>query len=116
MYINLVASHSYANEFFGICYCLSSYSLQVGELFDVSESTAHAIVENLCEIIVKHLMPKFVHWPGPVEQRVIAESLEEMYRFPGIVGCIDCTHIKMNQPFQYAQDFVTRKQVFAINL
>ncbi len=61
-------------------------------------------------------MPHFVHWPEPQEQRVIADTLEEIYGFPGVVGCIDCTHIKMNQPLQFAQDFVTRKQVFTINL
>ena len=33
---------------------------QVRELFDISESSAHSIVENLCEIIVRELMPKFV--------------------------------------------------------
>lgn len=61
-------------------------------------------------------MPKFVRWLCPQKQRLIADTLEEMYGFPGVIGCIDLTHIKMNQPFQYAQDFVTRKQVFAINL
>ncbi len=78
-------------------------------MYDVTESTAHGIVEKLCEILVQKLMPKFVKWPGPIEQRVIADSLEEMYGFPGVVGCIDCMHIKMNQPLQFAQDFVTRK-------
>ena len=89
---------------------------QVGELFDISESTAHAIVESLCEILVRDLMPWFVHWPELQEQRVIADTLEEIYGFPGVVGCIDCTHIKMNQPLEFPQDFITRKQVFTINL
>ena len=76
----------------------------------------HLIVKSLCEIIVTKLLPKYVRWPGLQQQRVIADTLEEMYGFPRVVGCIDCTHIKMNEPFQYAQDFVTWKQVFTINL
>ena len=85
---------------------------QVGELFDISESTAHAIVESLCEILVRDLMPHFVHWPEPQEQRVIADTLEEMYGFPGVVGCIDCTHIKINQPLQLAQGFCYKEAGF----
>ena len=75
---------------------------QVRELFDISESSVHSIVKNLCEIIVRELIPKFVRWPGAQEQRLIADTLEEMYGFPGVIGCIDSMHIKMNQPFQYA--------------
>jgi 2-succinyl-5-enolpyruvyl-6-hydroxy-3-cyclohexene-1-carboxylate synthase len=36
----------------------------VAQNFDVSESTAHGIVDRMVQICVEHLMPKFITWPG----------------------------------------------------
>ena len=39
-----------------------------------------------------------------------------MVGFPSVIGCIDCTHVKIASPHQKERDFVNRKNFHSINV
>ncbi|VVC90221.1 unnamed protein product [Leptidea sinapis] len=49
------------------------------------------------------------------ERNFIKESFYEKYGFPGIRGCIDCTHIAIVRPQENEERFFNRKHFHSIN-
>lgn len=39
----------------------------------------------------------------------------EKYRIPGVVGCIDCTHVAIVKPTEHEERFFNRKHFHSIN-
>ncbi len=77
--------------------CSEQYR-KCGYTYDVSPSTAHAIVQEVMEAVLSHMLSKYVRWPGHSRQQEVARSYLLMYGFPGVIGCIDATHFEINRP------------------
>ncbi|TGZ51682.1 putative nuclease HARBI1 [Temnothorax longispinosus] len=85
-----------------------------GDLHGVSQPTVSRIVAKVSKAIAAHL-PHFVHFPD------IMEALQmEFYNiagFPQVIGCIDCTHIRIKCPNQErAMLYINRKGFYSINV
>lgn len=63
---------------------------------------------------VKH----HVHFPRNVDEwNIIKDKFYQMYKMPGIGGCIDCTHIKIQNPGgPDSEVFRNRKGYFSLNV
>ncbi len=83
--------------------------LQIADRFNLSESTVFQIVEDLCAILIKKLMPEYIKWPDSEAQECTADFFEDAYGFEGMVGCIDGTHILIFKPLYCPQDYFTQK-------
>ena len=70
----------------------------LADRFGVQASTYHDIVLRLIDIICSELLPKFVCWPSAEHQLLMAKHIEDLYGFPGVVGCVDGTHIPIRRP------------------
>ncbi|KZS05467.1 F14D2.9-like protein [Daphnia magna] len=46
----------------------------------------------------------------------LKRKFAEIARIPGIIGCIDCTHIRIQRPHQHEYAFVNRKGYHSINV
>ncbi|KAH7983649.1 hypothetical protein HPB52_013302 [Rhipicephalus sanguineus] len=58
-----------------------------------------------------------VRLPNASEAAVVMEEFYAMARFPGVSGCIDCTHVPMKNPGgEDAEVFRNRKGYFSINV
>ena len=59
---------------------------------------------------LNNLLDRYISWPlNQNTQADIAVKLHDKKEFPGILGYIDGTHIKIKAPHEYSQSYVNRK-------
>ncbi|KAK5639585.1 hypothetical protein RI129_012077 [Pyrocoelia pectoralis] len=96
-------------------YATGSYQRTVGDLMAISQSSACRIINEVSEIIARQL-PRYIKFPG----RDIARNRRRFYEiahFPGVIGCIDGTHIEICSPGgPTAETFRNRKGWMSINV
>lgn len=88
----------------------------VADRFGVSESTACTTIHNLLQFIQEHLQDKLIVWPNANELQEMEGMYEELKGFPGIVGMIDGTHIKIKKPPIRGIDYYNRKSYYSVVL
>ena len=54
-------------------------------------------------------------WPTVEERRFIAEEFDGI-GFPGVIGCIDGTHIKIDTPSEDPESYLNRKKYHSIQV
>jgi DDE superfamily endonuclease len=90
---------------------------QIANLFGMAHrSTAHDCVIQVCQAIVQYLSTKYIKWPSDAEQQEIASAFEASSGFPGIIGCIDGTHIPVKPPAGDRDSYINRKGYPSINV
>ena len=62
------------------------------------------------------LAPSIIPWPSGEEVQRVKDAFFGISGFPGIVGAIDGTHIKITALRVDPQSYVTRKDVHAMHL
>lgn len=88
----------------------------IGERFDLSESTVHAIVSEILHILRHNLLPTYIMWPNAARQIEISDFYLETKGITGVIGAIDATHIQIATPAEFEGDYYNRKQVHSIVL
>ncbi|XP_048240406.1 putative nuclease HARBI1 [Haliotis rufescens] len=86
-----------------------------GDTIGIDKSTASRVVRKV-SLAIASLVPKFVTWPS---ERDIGDIRKEFYnisRFPGVIGCIDGTHVRIQAPSDNEPAFVNRKGYHSINV
>lgn len=75
------------------------------------------IVLKVCDVIARVLGPKYIKLP-PTEQQMkdIVKGMEDKYEFPQAFGCVDGTHIAINQPTENPHDYFSYKQKYTLNV
>ncbi|KAJ3655329.1 hypothetical protein Zmor_014464 [Zophobas morio] len=73
----------------------ASYQTETGDLHGVSQASVSRIVLKVARALASRL-PQFVNWPENF--RELKRNFYNIRAFPGVVGCIDCTHIKIKNP------------------
>lgn len=76
-------------------YATGSFLITIGDFSGVSTTSAHYIVHRVSTAIAR-LHPYYIHFPS-TEEEIRNEQLRfyNIARFPKVVGCIDCTHIRV---------------------
>ncbi|XP_018305733.1 putative nuclease HARBI1 [Mycetomoellerius zeteki] len=70
----------------------------VASRFNVAESTFHSIVSNVIKYL-NNIAPNIIKMPDTEERkRLVAHEFENICGFPGVLGCIDGTYIKIRTP------------------
>ena len=78
----------------------------LGDTTGVDKSTVSRIVRNV-SVALASLATRFITWPNEEESSTLKSEFYKMSGFPGVVGCIDGTHVKI-QPHR------TTKQLLLI--
>ncbi|XP_071652349.1 putative nuclease HARBI1 isoform X1 [Temnothorax longispinosus] len=97
-------------------YATGSFLISAGDFSGVSTTSAHYIVHRVSRAIAR-LRPLYIHFPNTEEEiRKEQQQFYKIARFPRVIGCIDCTHIRV-QSFggEDAELFRNRKGYFSIN-
>lgn len=64
----------------------------------ISVATCSRIVRRVSEAIVT-LRQEFIIFPETEQDQLkVKEAFYKIARFPNVLGCIDCTHIKIQSP------------------
>lgn len=76
-------------------YATGSFLITMGDFAGVSTTSAHRIVHRVSRAIAR-LRPHFIHFPTTREE-IRREQFQffNIARFPKVIGCIDCTHIRV---------------------
>lgn len=90
--------------------------LKIADRFNISESTVISSRNRVINAIVLHLKPKFISWPYQNELQIIKDYFQRKNGFPGIVGCIDGTHIEIPAPKESPKSYVNRKGYHSLQL
>ena len=87
----------------------------IGDTFGVDKSTESHIVQDVC-VALSNKQELFIHWPSNQQKEAINNRFYEMAHFPGVIGCIDCTHIQIQAPHLDENFYVNRKRYHSINV
>ena len=97
-------------------YASGNFLQVIGDTVGVDKSTVSRAVHDVSQLLsAKQSM--FIKWPTTAA--VINENKNGFYRrrrFPGIIGCIDGTQIRIIAPTKNESDFVNRKGFHSINV
>lgn len=83
--------------------------------FGVSTSTAWFAVKRVVEALCR-LRSYFIRWPSPEECIVTAQRVEANSLFPGVIGAVDGTHIKILAPKDTHEAYINRKGFHSLQL
>lgn len=97
---------------------LASNDFQIGiaDDFHMSQPEVSLIVTKFLDAIATKVN-EFVKFPTSVNE--IREAQLEFYKiagFPRVVGCLDCTHVRIQAPHDDENDYVNRKRYHSINV
>ena len=87
----------------------------VGDTFHVDKSTVSRKIHSVATALARHLN-HFVRFPDVERLRQIKEAFYNRYRFPSVVGAIDCTHIRIQAPAVREDVYVNRKSFHSLNV
>ena len=59
---------------------------------------------------------EFILWPSPAELREVNRGFYDKGGFPGVIGCVNGTHVRIQAPTANENDFVNRKGFHSINV
>lgn len=95
-----------------------SYQQTVGNEFisSTSRSTVCRIIAECLDFFENYVCKDWIKMPGPEEYTQIKEAFFNSSGFPGIIGCVDGTHIKIKSPGDEVKHlYYNRKGYYSIN-
>lgn len=99
-------------------YATSAFQQLIGDTTNVHKSTVCRVIRKTSRIIAAVLKPRYIRFPETEnELNKVKLDFFEICGFPGIIGAIDCTHVRIQSPGgQHAERFRNRKGYFSINV
>jgi nuclease HARBI1 len=76
-------------------YATGNHMLSAADFFRVSKISSHRIIHRVINAIAR-LRPRFINF-SMLPEEIKREQIKffDIARFPRIIGCIDCTHVKV---------------------
>jgi len=76
-------------------FATGSHLISAGDFSGVSKTSAHRVVHRVTNAIAR-LRPRFIKFPTLADE-IKTEEIKffDIARFPRVVGCMDCTHVKI---------------------
>lgn len=82
-------------------YAHGCYQASVGTTshFPASQASVSRIVTLVTKTICEHIVPREIRFPNTEDDvRITVQEFLNKFNFPGVIGCIDCTHIAIINP------------------
>ncbi|CAK1555217.1 unnamed protein product [Leptosia nina] len=101
-------------------YATGSYQTLVGQskYHCVSQSTISRAIRQVTKALNNHhIFKSFVKFPSTREERdVIKRRFYRKFKLPGVLGCIDGTHVAIIRPNQHEERYFNRKGYHSLNV
>lgn len=81
----------------------------------MGRATALRAVRRVTHALFSHCT-RFIQWPSDDQAVSIMQGFEAISGFPGVIGAIDGTHIRINAPKENPADYINRKGYHSIQL
>ena len=95
-------------------YATGTFQRVIGDLFGVSVFAACKVIHKVSRTIAK-LKRRFLSIPENLAD--VKRKFYDIDHFPGVIGAIDCTHVRIICPNnENVMAFVNRKQFYSINV
>ncbi|XP_062608924.1 putative nuclease HARBI1 [Saccostrea cucullata] len=87
----------------------------VGDSIHISKSTAGRCIRRVAAALVR-FSGRYIKFPTGQDAVNVKRNFHAIAGFPGILGCIDGTFIRIQTPKENEQDFVNRKGYHSLNV
>lgn len=87
----------------------------VADRFGITLNALYNIISRVTDFILT-LANDVIRYPNAAEKAVTAAFYENTKGFPGIIGAIDGSHIRIDRPAEDPDSYINRKQYFSIHL
>ncbi|XP_030764836.1 putative nuclease HARBI1 [Sitophilus oryzae] len=84
----------------------------VSDRFNIAVSTLHNIIYNVAHFL-SYKSNEIITWPTEQEKVGIEQDFLEM-GFPGVIGCMDGSHVRIDQPKNDPESYLNRKKFYSI--
>lgn len=64
--------------------------------------------------ILRELASRFIKWPNALEREVIKAAFEELYGYPGVMGCVDGVHMTITAPLEQKRAYIDRHHNYSM--
>ena len=88
----------------------------IAHLFGIARSTVCEIVQETCELIVRTLLHKYIHFPNGEKLNELVDGFKTKWGVPRCVGAIDGCHIPIASPASNRTDYYNRKGWYSLLL
>lgn len=86
----------------------------VSDRFDISLSSLRKIVIKMTYFL-SNLSNEMIQWPD-LNERVTIERNFRQKGFPGVIGAIDGSHVKIDKPTEDPDSYLNRKHFYSIHV
>lgn len=99
-------------------YGAGTFQVVTGDLVNVSQPTVCRVVRRVSRLIANTLFRRIVKFPdSAADSDDVTLEFYQMKKFPGVTGCIDCTHVRIKGPGgPNGEVYRNRKGYFSINV
>ncbi|XP_071577182.1 putative nuclease HARBI1 [Temnothorax nylanderi] len=87
----------------------------VADRFGITLSALYNIISRVTDFILT-LANDVIRYPNAAEKAETAAFYQNTKGFPGIIGAIDGSHIRIDRPAEDPDSYINRKQYFSVNL
>uniref|UniRef100_A0A1Y1MXP7 Putative nuclease HARBI1 n=1 Tax=Photinus pyralis TaxID=7054 RepID=A0A1Y1MXP7_PHOPY len=98
-------------------YACGSFYITLGDFIGIHKTTAGRIIKRVTQALLT-IRGNYIKFPeNEEEKRRVQERFFHVAQFPGVIGAIDCTHVKIQSPGgNNAEVFRNRKGFFSLNV
>ncbi|XP_063894947.1 putative nuclease HARBI1 [Helicoverpa armigera] len=100
-------------------YARGCYQGSVGQNLDgplAQQTVSRCLKEVTTALNAPHIVRKYIKFPQNINERnLIKRQFYDKYGLPGVIGCIDCTHIAIVRPSEHEEQYFNRKHFHSLN-
>lgn len=82
----------------------------------MAQSTFSKVLSEVLDAFEQTLCPRWIKWPTEDEQIEIAQSFYSKFKIPGVIGCVDGTHVAIIPPRCNKHLYYNRKGFHSFNV
>ena len=93
----------------------SSFLQPIGDTVGLPKFSVSRVVKDV-SLALAQKQKKFILWPFPAKLQVVKRGFYDKGGFPGVIGCVNGTHMRIQAPSTNENDFVNQKGFNSINV